>query len=433
MGLLDSQIDKRIAELLASGELQQIKNINERRPTKVDVIQQIVISQLLQTRKDMKDYVNAVNIAKSPYNPSRAELMDIYRDISMDGHLSGIVGTIQDKIKSKPFQIVDEKDEPDEEKNKLFQVRWFFEFLDYCVDSLFYGYSLIQIGDIKNDTFSKIELIPREYVVPEKELVKKNLYAGTLNDCIYYNKPPYNRWTIFIGSTDLGLFHKVTPHCIAKKNLLISAWDNAELFGMPIRTIQTDINDELRRKNAEIMLKNMGKMSWGVFDDQDKLELVESTKSDAFNVFIQPYKISNEEISKAIIRQTGTTDEKSFVGSAEVHERTMDDCISTIAKNIGFIINDLLLPKMVLHRIPVDGFKFKWQTIEKISTAQKVTFIKDLSPFVKWEPGFIEEYTGLKGEQKESTPNPFDQPIPDKQNKSIMKDVLDYYEHKHIE
>jgi len=405
-----------------------VQNIDQKLPRKVNIIDQIVYNQLLQTRKDISDWVSAVNQAKSPYNPDRTDLIDVYRDISIDGHLSGIITSIKNKVKAKPYMIVDQSGNEDKDKTKLFNQEWFVNFIEWSIDSMFYGYSLIQISDIKNDTFRKLELIPREYVIPEKQLVKRNLYAGTIDDGIYYSQPPYDRWTIFLGNNDLGLLHKVVPHAIAKKNLLISCWDNAELFGMPIRIVYTDITDEDRRRNAELMLKKMGKLASGVLDSSDKIDFQERNSSDAYNVFLQPYETSNKEMSKALGGQTGIFDEKSFVGSAEVHERLFDDYISSYCLSIEFQINNILIPKMLIHRIPLDGYMFKWKSVERLSTKEKVEIIKNLAPFVKFDDGFIEEYTGLKCEQKTSENTTV---IPDN-TQSIMRDVMNYYnDHGH--
>jgi Protein of unknown function (DUF935). len=59
------------------------------------------------------------------------------------------------------------------------------------------------------------------------------------------------------------------------------------------------------------------------FDTDDLIELVESNRSDAYNVFDMMIQRCNSEISKLILGQTGTLDEKAYVGSAEVQERVL--------------------------------------------------------------------------------------------------------------
>lgn len=403
--------------------LKEIKAVDERKPKRSGIIDKIEKEIIFQTRKDIQDWNRAVDRARSVLRPSRTDLMDIYRDISIDGHLSGIITSIKNKIKSRSFHIVDENEVEDEDMTKNFQKKWFYDFLGYAIDAFFYGYSLVQLNNIKNDYFESIELVPREYVIPEWNGIKRRLRTSvTQNQVIRYDEPPYDRWTIFIGSNELGLFNKIVPHAIGKKNLLISCWEYAELFGMPLRTTYTDLTDEQRRKNAENMLKNMGSAGWGVLDKDDKIEITARGGSDASQVFISPFELHNKEMSKAIGGQTGVFDEKAFVGSTETHAELFEEFCDTYATEIEYEVNNDLIPKMILHRIPLDGKIFKFVDREKLTLLQKVTIIKDLAPVVKFEEGFIEEYTGLKIEQKEAV-----EPNKQEDEKSIMKEVNDIY------
>ena len=75
-------------------------------------------------------------------------------------------------------------------------------------------------------------MIPREYVVPEFELVKKDLFGRSTDDNLSifkYGEPPLKDWFIFIGEKkDLGLFNKSTPHALAKKSLFEEMWEYRE-------------------------------------------------------------------------------------------------------------------------------------------------------------------------------------------------------------
>ena len=51
--------------------------------------------------------------------------------------------------------------------------------------------------------------------------------------------------------------------------------------------------------------------------------------------------------------QTGTSDEKSFVGSAEVHERVLDKFTEARLKRVQDIVNYKLLPFLQYHGYPI--------------------------------------------------------------------------------
>ena len=261
----------------------------------------------------------------------------------------------------------------------------------------------MQLGNIKDDGFPEIQLIPREYVVPELELVKKDLFIGAhLKDgkqnAFFFNESPLKDWFIFIGEKkDMGLFNKATPHALSKKNLFAEMWEYGELFGMPIRKGHTDIKDPERRKQMEDMMRNMGSASWGVFDTDDKIDFIETKGGDPTKVFISPIKLSNEEISKAFAGQVATFDEKSFVGSAEVQERIFNELIIAFMRNARFIINNQLIPRMVRHRMIPFGFKFKWKAEEILSindTAKIITEFTKAGYIIS--PETVTEEVGIK-------------------------------------
>lgn len=406
-----------------------VQNIDKKQPGRTQIASRIILRQQIRRREDVGDWRHALLLAESADHPDRTELIKIYKDVDLDGHITGIVSTIKNKIKSKPFMIVNAEGEEDEEKTALFEKEWFFKFLDFIVEAPFWGFSLVQLGDIKDDGFPDIQMIPREYVVPERELVKKDLFEGRNRNgenAFFYNKPLLKDWFIFIGEKkDMGLFNKATPHALSKKNLFAEMWEYGELFGMPIRKGHTDLNDPERRKNMENMVRDMGSAAWGVFDKDDTIDFVETNQTgDATKVFIEPIKLSNEEISKAFAGQVATFDEKSFVGSAEVQERIFNEFVITKMRNARFVINNDLFPRMVLHRMIPFGFSFKWKAEEILSIKDKSKIITDLTKVgYGFLPETVTEATGLKVEDfVEPTPPGSPTPIT-----SIMNEVKEYY------
>lgn len=360
-----------------------VQNIDRKQPTRTQVASRIILRQQVRQREDVGDWRHALLLAESADHPDRTDLIKIYKDVDLDGHITGIISAIKNKIKSKPFMIVNAQGEEDEDKTALFEKEWFFKFLDFIIEAPFWGFTLVQLGDIKDDGFPDIQMIPREYVVPERELVKKDLFEGRNrngDNAFFYKEQPLKDWFIFIGEKkDMGLLNKATPHALSKKNMFTEMWEYAELFGMPIRIGHTDLNDTERRKNMENMVRDMGSAAWGVFAEEDKINFVERQSTDPSDVFIEPIKLSNEEISKAFAGQVATFDEKSFVGSAEVQERIFNEFVITKMRNARFVINNDLFPRMVLHRMIPSGFSFRWKAEEILSITDRSKIITDLT------------------------------------------------------
>lgn len=325
-------------------------------------------TQLYRGTTAIESYKSAVTSAESLINPNRKNLLIIYNNISLDAHLTACVSQRKNLTLCKDFEVYI-NDEENEDLEKIINQKWFRDFIEYSLDSLFYGYSLIQFDSIVNDAFKCVELVPREYVKPEFHIVTKDTSAITGED---YLELPYSNWCIGVGKPkDLGLYLKAAPLIIWKKNAL-GAWSEfVEIFGSPIRIGKTNVRDEQTRYNMEQYLKNMAVASYGVFDTDDLIELVESNRSDAYMVFDMMIQRCNSEISKLILAQTGTTDEKSYVGSAEVQERVLKNVAYNDEFFIESVLNYQLVPMMQRLGLFPEGTKIKAKAEDELSLLDK--------------------------------------------------------------
>src|SRR5690606_13660156 len=97
--------------------------------------------------------------------------------------------------------------------------KWFRRVCTFAIEADFYGFSLVQLGDIVNGNFKDAEIVPREYVLQQKGGVKRSL-PDTKN-LILFDDPEYRNWIVPIGERhNLGLLHKAAPLVIKKKEVL---------------------------------------------------------------------------------------------------------------------------------------------------------------------------------------------------------------------
>jgi len=124
------------------------------------------------TKQDVAKWRRAWAMALNIENPKRGALYSIYTDALVDMHLTGCFLQRYHKTLLKSFVIVDENDNEDKEALKIFESKWFHHFLLRALESIAWGHSLIQLGDVVTDAngvmkFSDVELVPREHVCPE--------------------------------------------------------------------------------------------------------------------------------------------------------------------------------------------------------------------------------------------------------------------------
>ncbi len=371
----------------------------------INIADVIYKDQQLRTMKDIKDFREALEAAEEVTVPDRFDLIGIYKDLDLDCHVTGIKGAILNKIKSREFNLYTKDDKKDEEKTKLLKEKWFFDYLDILMDSFFYGYSLIQFGDVKDNKFTSIESIPREYIVPEWQLLKKQSTASSKTDGILFLEDKiYSKWLLWHNTKKLGMFANVAPFAIAKRHLLSLALEKAELFGIPIRIGKTDINNAVLRNQMEKMLDNMGSKAWAVLHESQSIELIENKQGDVHRIFLEPLKMANQEISKAVAGQTMVFESGSSYSQSKVHENLFEEFVGQYMMSFTFEVNNNLLPFMNNHGFAVDNLTFAFQEIEKLSKLDKVKIITDLSKYYEINPEDVEEYTGIPIEDVRETP-----------------------------
>lgn len=372
-----------------------LANFDKPQPPRANVQRTIHFEQQLQrVRQDAQKFNIAVNAAESPMYPNRFLLMQLYQQIVLDGQVQGVMLQRKSKVLCQKFNVLNAAGEVDDEKTKLLNKKWFYEFLDLSLDSIFWGFSLVQFGPIKDSQFISTELVPRIYVVPEFSLVRSN--TATVTEGKIFTEPPYSNWCIGVGEKkNLGLLMQLASYVIWKKNAM-GAWaEFTEIFGVPMRTVKTDVRDELTRKNAENMLKNMGVATWAVLDLADEFDLHETSRSDAYQVFDKLVERCNSEISKIVLGQTGTTDEKSYAGSAKVHESVADMVAQQDLRMAEFVVNQQLIPMMTRLGFDLSGCTFEFDRSETLSIADQAKIDASFMPYVTYNKEYLESRYGI--------------------------------------
>lgn len=387
MGLIDNYINKRIQQGIKDKFLNLSKNI----PTRSNLLEQINPETLDRISKDIGDWRDAVENAEDIDNPDREELIEMYRDFVDDYQLFSSMQTRINKAIIGSFKIMDKEGNIDEDESakfldpKGYPKAWFRKFMEITMLSKFYGYEVIQLGDVVNDSFDWVEKIPEENLVPYYHSVLLDVRNSFLKDgsnSVNIDDEPQSTWTIGVGSeTDLGLINKCAPYIIYKT--VFGSWsEHADRFGMPLRVGKTNLRDNTRRQNLINMFEAMTGSTYIVQDREDEVEFVEQKGgNDPHNIYGELINKCDQAISKIVLSQTGTTDEKSFTGAAGVHASILNDVIFSDKLDISATVNKELIPRMKkLGMISESKEIFgQWDFSEQIDVSEHVENIQKLS------------------------------------------------------
>lgn len=398
----------------------QVGNFNLAKPADRTRLKSLMVELVTQTqaltKKDIRNWRNAWQMAINTEQPLRGPLYDIYTDVEIDLHLTGCIGQRKGFVQKKSFKLVDAAGKKDEAATAFFETRWFKSLVSLILDSRYWGHSLIQLGDVVTmdgkTSFDNVGLIPRKHVIPEYGVIVRE--QGEEWRAGYdYRNGPMSDWVIEAGEPkDLGLFLRAATQTIPKKNML-GFWDTfGEMFGMPIRVGKTISRDEGELNKIEDMLSNMGAAAWGLFPEGTEIEIKETTRGDAFNVYDKRIDRANSELSKGILNQTMTIDSGSSLSQSEVHLEVFENVVDSDADMVKDIVNDQLLPRMLRHGFPVQGLRFEWDNSIDYTPEQQIAYETMILDRFEVNPKYlIEKYnmpiTGKKENTAVSLAKPF--------------------------
>ncbi|MCK9452852.1 MAG: DUF935 domain-containing protein [Bacteroidales bacterium] len=340
-----------------------MQNAAGRERVKAMLIELAVKTQNL-TKKDIGTWRQAWQMAINVENPQRSRLYDVYSDVDIDLHLTGAIGQRKGMVLKKAFRLDDKSGKENREISEILEAEWFKDFAGLVLDSRYWGHSLMQFGDIitvaGKKRFENVSLVPRKHVIPEFGVLVREP-GDDLAKGLNYRHGKIANWCIEAGkSHDLGLLLKCAPQALSKKNML-AFWDTfGELFGMPIRIGKTISRDAKEINKVEKMLADMGAAAWGLFPEGTEIEIKESSRGDAYEVYDKRIERANREMSKGILNQTMTIDDGGSLSQSQVHLEVFENVVEADADFLRDVINNRLLPFMVMHGFAMDGYRFEW-------------------------------------------------------------------------
>lgn len=317
-----------------------------------------------RTRADIQKWRRALELAQSPINPRMWLLQDLYDNLESDGHYLAQKELRKTATSGYGFSIIDVKTgEVNQEKTNFFCGEWFFDFLDYALDSIFKGFTLIELTDPKTLAFN---LIPRRNVIGTLGIVQRDI-----SDCkgIDFKSKDFQNTLVKIGKpSDLGLMANICGQLIWKRNAQQSWAEFTERFGMPLITATTNQTTSADIRQLDDMLAALGESARAVLPEGTTINVTPFAGSDAFKVYDSQIDRINAEISKPITGGTMVTDDGSSRSQSEVHERNLDDKLSEADRRmIMFVVNGQLIPLLQRFKYPfnpdTDRFQFN-QTFE---------------------------------------------------------------------
>lgn len=347
--------------------------------------------------KSLKEWQTAIAMATDPEEPGRRELQTLYTNLLLDNHLSSVIDSRILYCQRSPFKIVNEKGDENEELSYLFERTWFEDFIRLALMSRFQGATLIEMFETDPETLELCEVdeIPMMFVNTKKGIIAK---APGDHKGWPYREGAFEPYYLQVGkNNDLGMLAQLAPIVLAKKLGLGSWLDYIEKYGVPPLFITTDREDDTYLKKLIAAAKNFKSSSFMVGRGNDKFEVGAVGNGNPSN-FDQLITRSNDEMSKRILGGSGLTDEKAFVGSAEIQFRLAKDRFESDKLLLKNIINQKLFPRLLkISSVysALNGHYFEWDNSETQTMEDIRSMVTTLAPHFELDPEEISQKTGL--------------------------------------
>ncbi|MDR0872997.1 MAG: DUF935 family protein [Prevotellaceae bacterium] len=349
--------------------------------------------------KEIKDWKSGVMAATDPENPRRGDLMRFYQALLLDNHLASVIDTRILKVQRSSFRLIDDKGNENDELYSLLERPWFEDLVRLVLLSRFQGTTLIELFDLDPETMelARVDEIPQSNFLPLKGLIIKEEYDDNGAD---YRTGAFADYYFQVGGDwDLGMLNQLAMIVLAKKLGLGSWMSYVDKYGVPPIFFITDRMDTGRRDELFEMGKAFRQNMFAVLQGNEKIEVPRISETNPHQVFLSLINdVCNKEISKRVLGGTASTDEKAFVGSAEVQERVAQDRYEADKLLFKYIFNTKIRPRLVkISPIYKDFEKFtlEWDNQETLDIKGYIDAVSKLSGAFEFDVEEIKTRTGL--------------------------------------
>jgi hypothetical protein len=267
----------KIRNFMGMGTLQQ-----ESRDPK-NIGKSIRPAQLQRIKQDTATWREAVEEAERAHFPFRVQMQTLFIDTVLNGHVSACIERRKDLTLLRDFQVVTKEGKVDDKTTKLITGSWFTEFLSLSLDALFFGYSLISLGDIVEGKFKDVQTVKRWNVSPDRLIVSPLTYDP---NGISFDDKEHKNWHVYVKTSNntgsspcgFGLLYNVGIYEIFLRNILGYNGDFVELYSQPYRIGTTSKMEGAERDEFERAVAEMGSSGYLIKDnDGDTVEFLESS------------------------------------------------------------------------------------------------------------------------------------------------------------
>jgi hypothetical protein len=322
------------------------------------VINQLVLQQIHRTSQTIESWRLAHQAAEQIQHPQTIRLFDLYHDIDLDAHLTGLVQKRVDAVLNKTLIYQTKEGKKVDEMDIVIESSAFREVESHLMNSILWGRKGMEFIP---GTELDVREIPVKHIKPH---IKKITKEQSGEEGWPYEGVP-NLWVVG-KPNDLGLYLKCAPYVLYKRGCLADWAQYVEIFGMPVRIIKYDAYDEKTKKEARQALDEAGSALALLVPKQAEFEMLDGKTSNA-NGDLQEKLLNacNRELSVVVLGNTETTTSSQSSGYAQSkeHGRQQQQITVSDAKMVVNYLNSAHFQNILRsYGLPVvEGGRFQFE------------------------------------------------------------------------
>jgi hypothetical protein len=253
----------------------------------------------------------------------------------------------------------------------------------------------MQVQQVGTEGIEAIELVKRKFVVPE--LGGYIQQQGSATVIPYRSDPDMMKWLLEADCGNFGYLNPAAPYVLFKRNAMVAWSEFCEVFGLPIRYVETDNTSPKDVQRLKNMLINMGKSAYGIFQTGESLKFQEVNRTDSYNVFDKLKEACNMEMSKMLLGETMTSDVGSNGGNralGEVHQQTSNETADENRADAATWINEQVMPLLNIHGYKFDKLEFDFPQVPDFGKGEWLVF-EGLLRYYDIDPAFFVDRYGV--------------------------------------
>jgi hypothetical protein len=300
------------------------------------VIATLQVRQTIRTSLDITNYKSAISVAESRYFPNRSYLYDIYNNVLLDGHLTGVLTKRIAQVLNKEIFWVDANGERVPEMDTIIRSLPFRKVVRLVIESLYWGISGMEFVPGKQ---MDVRSIPRKHIktktqqiVPEQNQITGGIDYTTLD----------NVWIVG-DDEDLGILLNCSLYVIYKRNAIGDWAQFIEIFGMPSRVGYYDPQDESTRTTLLSLFNTAGANTDLVVPRTAEIKIEDGKTANANgDLQLQFINQMDQEISILVLGNTETTTNGKTGSQAKskVHSQQQNEIVKADIAYVEATLND---------------------------------------------------------------------------------------------